>query len=381
MEKKIIFNNPEVVGSEFKNIDKLSNFKHFSGNGYFTNKCNNWLVKNLKCEESLLVHSCTAALEISAILLNLKPGDEIIMPSYTFVSTANAFALRGAKIVFVDIDEETLNIIPKLIEKKITKKTKAVVIVHYAGVSCEMDEIKKITKKNKIILVEDAAQALLSKYKGKPLGSFGDLATISFHETKNIHCGQGGALLINNKKFVRRAKIIKDKGTNRDDFNKKIVKKYTWVDLGSSYSLSEINAAFLYSQLKKAKEITKKRIKIWRTYNKLFLKLEKNYPIVRPCVPKYAGINGHSYFIFVKKNIRNDMLHFLNKKNIMALFHYIPLHSSPYGKKILKSNFILVNTDLKAASMIRLPMHLHIKEREIKHISNIIFEYFKKQKI
>jgi len=379
MKKKIIFNVPKFEKYDLKNINNLISLKHYSGNGYFTNKCNQWLVKNLECKESLLVHSCTAALEISAILLNLKAGDEIIMPSYTFVSTANAFVLRGAKIVFIDVDKKTLNINPKLIEKKITKKTKAIVIVHYAGVSCEMEKIKKITKKNRIILIEDAAQALLSKYKGKPLGSFGDLATISFHETKNIHCGEGGALLINNKKFIRRAKIIKDKGTNRDDFNKKIVKKYTWVDLGSSYSLSEINAAFLYSQLKKAKEITRKRINIWRTYNKFFYKLEKKYQITRPFVPKYAGINGHSYFIFIKKNLRNDMLNFLNKKNIMALFHYIPLHSSPYGKKLSTTNFTLKNTDLKAASIIRLPMHLYIKEREIKHISNKVIEYFKNQ--
>lgn len=378
--KKIIFNIPKFDQKDLKNINDLISLKHYSGNGYFTKKCNSWLVNNIKCKESLLVHSCTAALEISAILLDLKPGDEIIMPSYTFVSTANAFALRGARIVYIDVDKKTLNINSNLIEKKITKKTKAVVIVHYAGVSCEIEKIKKITKKNRIILIEDAAQALLSKYKNKPLGSFGDLATISFHETKNIHCGEGGALLINNKKFIRRAKIIKDKGTNRDDFNKKLVKKYTWVDLGSSYSLSEINAAFLYGQLKKADEITKKRINIWRTYDKYFLKLEKRYKIVRPCIPKYAGINGHSYFIFVKKNLRDDMLKFLNKKNIMALFHYIPLHNSPYGKKLLMKNYVLKNTDLKAGSIIRLPMHLYIKERDIKYISNKVIEYFKKGK-
>ena len=378
MKKKIIFNVPKFDKDDLKNINNLTSLKHYSGNGYFTNKCNEWLVKNLKCKESLLVHSCTAALEISAILLNLKAGDEVIMPSYTFVSTANAFVLRGAKIVFIDVDKKTLNINPKLIEKKITKKTRAIVIVHYAGVSCEMEKIKKITKKNRIILIEDAAQALLSKYKGKPLGSFGDLATISFHETKNIHCGEGGALLINNKKFIRRAKIIKDKGTNRDDFNKKIVKKYTWVDLGSSYSLSEINAAFLCSQLKKAKEITRKRIYIWRTYNKFFSKLEKKYQITRPFVPKYAGINGHSYFIFIKKNLRNDMLKFLNKKNIMALFHYIPLHNSPYGKYHLKTNYNLKNTDLKAGSIIRLPLHLYIKEKDIKYIFSKVIEYLKK---
>ena len=276
MKKKIAFNIPYFGGDELLNIKKIKSINHFSGSGsaYFSKKCTDWLIKNIKCKDALLVHSCTAALEMCAILLKIKPGDEIIMPSYTFVSTANAFVLRGGKPVFVDIDSKTLCIDPKNIEKSITKKTKAIVVVHYAGFSCDMDLIMKVAKKNKIIVIEDAAQAILAKYKTKQLGSIGDLATLSFHETKNVHCGEGGALLINNKKFIKRAKVIRDKGTNRDDFNRNLVKKYSWTDIGSSYCLSEINASFLYTQLKKAKNITKQRIQSWNIYHKYLQKLE-----------------------------------------------------------------------------------------------------------
>jgi dTDP-4-amino-4,6-dideoxygalactose transaminase len=256
--KTIKFNNPLFIRDQYKSLNKLAISQHYSSGGEFTNKCSAWLKKNIKCKEALLVHSCTAALEMCALLINIKEGDEIIMPSYTFVSTANAFVLRGGKPVFVDIDPDTCNIDPLKIKQAISKKTKAIVVVHYAGVSCDMDPILKIAKQYKLYVIEDAAQAILSTYKGKPLGSIGDLATLSFHETKNIHCGEGGALLINNPKFIKRAKIIRDKGTNRDLFNQNMVKKYTWVDYGSSYGLSEINAAFLYSQLKQAKKITKK---------------------------------------------------------------------------------------------------------------------------
>jgi dTDP-4-amino-4,6-dideoxygalactose transaminase len=380
MKKKIIFNIPKIVGNEFQNLKKLSNFKQFSGNGYFTKKCSSWLIKNIMCKDALLVHSCTAALEMCAILLNIKPGDEIIMPSYTFVSTANAFVLRGAKIKFIDIDHKTLNIDENLIQKSITKKTKAIVVVHYAGVSCEMNKISKIAKKYKIILIEDAAQAFLSKYKNKHLGSFGDLATISFHETKNIHCGEGGALLINNKKFIKKAKIIRDKGTNRDDFNKNLVKKYSWVSIGSSYVLSEINASFLYEQLTNAKKITSERVKLWKIYHKYFENLELQGSITRPFVPKYSGNNGHSYWVTTNRNIRNKVLKYLNSKNIMALFHYIPLHSSPFAKKILKNNDNLKITNLKSESIIRMPMHLDIKKKDIMLITNLLTKFFKKPK-
>jgi dTDP-4-amino-4,6-dideoxygalactose transaminase len=269
------------------------------------------IIKNLKVKDALLVHSCTAALEICALLLNIKKGDEIIMPSYTFVSTANAFVLRGGTPVFVDIDSETLNIDPNKIEKAITKKTKAIVTVHYAGISCDMDPILKIAKKYKLYVIEDAAQAILSSYKGRPLGSIGNLATLSFHDSKNIHCGEGGALLINNKKFIRRARIIRDKGTNRDDFNNNIVKKYTWVDLGSSYGLSEINAAFLYAQLLKAKSIIKNRIKIWNNYHNLFYELEKEKKLTRPRIPNYAKSYAHIYYLLVKKSLRDKLIKYL----------------------------------------------------------------------
>ena len=297
MLKKISFNTPSLTGDEINNLFKLNKLKCYSANGFFTKKCQQWLKKNIKCKEAFLIQSCTAALEMCALLLNIKKGDEIIMPSYTFVSTANAFVLRGATPVFVDIDFKTLNIDPYKIERAITKKTRAIVAVHYAGISCDMDPILNIAEKYKLYVIEDAAQAILSSYKGRPLGSIGDLATLSFHDSKNIHCGEGGALLINNKKFVKRAKIIRDKGTNRDDFNNNIVKKYTWVDLGSSYGLSEINAAFLYSQLLKAKSIIKNRIKIWNNYHHFFYKMEKDKKLIRPKIPNYSKSNAHIYYL------------------------------------------------------------------------------------
>jgi len=375
MKNKIIFNIPKLVGTEFRNLKKLSNFKHFSGNGYFTKKCSSWLVKNIKCKEALMVHSCTAALDMCAILLNIKAGDEVIMPSYTFVSTANAFTQRGGKPVFVDINKKTLNIDENLIEKSITKKTKAIVVVHYAGISCEMDKICKIAKKHKIVLIEDAAQALLSKYKNKFLGSFGDLATISFHETKNIHCGEGGALLINNNKFIKRAKIIRDKGTNRDQFNKNLVKKYTWVDIGSSYALSEINCAFLYSQFQKAKKVIQKRMTIWKLYFSLFSKSNHNFQL--PFIPKNISHNAHIFFVVLKNINRVKILKLLNKKKINAIFHYVPLHSSLFGKKYGKISGLLTNTNLIAKNIIRFPLHNEIKKTDVKKIQETFFECLK----
>jgi dTDP-4-amino-4,6-dideoxygalactose transaminase len=353
----ILFSNPAVMGDKINNLLKLNKLKHYSANGFFTKKCKRWLKKNIKCKEALLVHSCTAALEMCALLLNIKKEDEIIMPSYTFVSTANAFALRGGTPVFVDINPKTSNIDPNKIEKAITKKTRAIVVVHYAGVSCDMDLILKIAKKHKLYVIEDAAQAILSSYKGRILGSIGDLATLSFHDSKNIHCGEGGALLINNKKFIKRAKIIRDKGTNRDDFNNNIVKKYTWVDLGSSYGLSEINAAFLYAQLLKAKSIIKNRIKIWNNYHHLFYKLEKEKKLTRHQIPNYAKSNSHIYYLIVKKKLRDKLIKHLKSQNIISLFHYIPLHTSYYFRKFHKKKINFINTDLISKSLIRLPLH------------------------
>jgi dTDP-4-amino-4,6-dideoxygalactose transaminase len=373
--KKILFNSPSTIG--LKNSTALKKYNHFSSNGKFTKQCEWWLRDNIKCKEALLVHSCTAALEMCAILLNIKKEDEVIMPSYTFVSTANAFVMRGGKPVFVDIDPLTCNIDSSKIEQAITKKTKAIVVVHYAGVSCYMDPIVAIAKKHKLYIIEDAAQAILSSYKGRPLGSIGDLATISFHETKNIHCGEGGALIINNPKFIKRAKIIRDKGTNRDLFNQNMVKKYTWVDYGSSYGLSEINAAFLYGQLKQAKKITRKKLAIFKLYHKLLENLEIKKLITRPSIPTYAKANGHMYYILVKNNKRDQLISHLKQKKINTVFHYIPLHSSPFGKQktIIKST--MHNTNRISNSLLRLPMHINLNRNNLEFIKKKIYDFFK----
>ena len=374
--KKILFNSPYTIG--LKNILALKKYNHFSSNGIFTKQNEQWLRDNIKCNDALLVHSCTAALEMCAILLNIKKEDEVIMPSYTFVSTANAFVMRGARPVFVDIDPTTCNIDPSHIEKAITKKTKAIVVVHYAGVSCDMDPIVAIAKKYKIYIIEDAAQAILSSYKGRPLGSIGDLATISFHETKNIHCGEGGALIINNPKFIKRAKIIRDKGTNRDLFNQNMVKKYTWVDYGSSYGLSEINAAFLYGQLKQAKKITRKRLAIFKLYHKLLEKLEIKKLIKRPTIPTYAKANGHMYYILVENNKRDKLIKYLKQKKISTVFHYIPLHSSLFGKLKATTKSTMHLTNMISNNLLRLPMHDKLSKKNIIRCANQIQSFFNK---
>ena len=378
MNKILNFNLPLIVGNELKNIKQLNSLNQFSSNGFFTKKCEQWLIKNINCKEALLVHSCTAALEMCALLLNIKKDDEIIMPSYTFVSTANAFVLRGGTPVFVDIDPNTCNIDSSKIEEAITKKTKAIVVVHYAGISCDMDPILKIAKKHKLYVIEDAAHAILSSYKRKPLGSIGDLATLSFHESKNIHCGEGGALLINNKKFIKRAKIIRDKGTNRDDFNNNIIKKYCWIDYGSSYGLSEINAAFLYSQLKQAKKIIRKRLAIFNYYHKLLEKLEIKKIIKRPTIPKNARANGHMYYILVKNNKRDKLIKYLQHKKINTVFHYIPLHSSPFGKLKATTKSSMHNINMIANILLRLPMHAKLSKKDIISCANKIKNFLNK---
>lgn len=369
----IRFNNP-YTSKIFKNI---KNFRQFSSNGKYNKICQRWLVKEIKCKDALMVHSCTGALEMSAILLNIKKGDEIIMPSYTFVSTANAFVLRGGTPVFVDINKHTCNIDVSKIEKAITSKTKAIVAVHYAGISCDMDSIMKIAKKFNLYVIEDAAQAILSNYKGKPLGSIGDLATLSFHETKNIHCGEGGALLINNAKFIKRAKIIRDKGTNRDLFNQNKVNKYTWVDYGSSYGLSEINAFFLYTQLKLAKEITKKRISLFKQYYRLLENLETNGFIKRPFIPNYASTNGHIFYIVIKNKIRNNLIKHLKQKKISSVFHYIPLHNSAFGKKKTITRSDMKNTNNLSKNLLRLPLHTKLNKNNVLKICSEINNFFK----
>lgn len=377
IKKKIPFNKPYFSNKEILNINKITKLNHFSSNGNFTKKCESWLIKKLKCRDALLVHSCTAALEMCALLLNIKQNDEIILPSYAYVSSANAFALRGGKPIFVDIDPDTCNIDPKKIEKAITKKTKAIVVIHYAGISCDMESITKITKKNKLFLIEDAAHAILSTYKNRPLGSIGDLATLSFHETKNIHCGEGGALLINNPIFTKRAKILRDKGTNRDLFNKNLIKKYSWVDLGSSYGLSEINAAFLYAQLLKSNQITNKRRLLFNEYHNSLIKLENLGFIKRPKIRKDSIYNGHIYYINILKKKRKEIINYLKKNNINSVFHYIPLHSSPFGKKISERKMEMNNTKLISNNILRLPIYYELKVSDVKNICKYIKSFYK----
>jgi dTDP-4-amino-4,6-dideoxygalactose transaminase len=377
-QKIIPFNSPKIFNLDQKKLKKL---KHYSSNGIYTKKCSDWLKQNINTKEALIVNSCTAALEMCAILIDTKEGDEIIMPSYTFVSTANAFVLRGGRPIFVDIDKNTLNINSDQIEKAITRKTKAIVVVHYAGISADMDKISNIAKKNKLFLIEDCAQALLSKFKTKYLGSIGDLATISFHETKNIQCGQGGALLINNKKFIKKAKIIRDKGTNRDDFNNNLVKKYSWVGLGSSYAISEINAFILHAQLQIAKKITKNRVSKFMKYLNFLKLLEKRGLIQLPCIPKNVEINGHIFFIIILKKKRKDLIKYLKKNFISSVFHYVPLHSSKFGKKNGLSKNKMNITNKASKKLIRLPMFYQIKDNDIHKVCKTVSDFFLKKRI
>jgi len=336
-----------------------------AGDGSFTSKCHDWFENYINCRKGLLTHSCTAALEMSALLLNIKAGDEIIMPSYTFVSTANAFALRGGVPVFIDIRPDTLNIDEKQIEDAITPKTKSIVVVHYAGVACEMNNILKIAKKHSIPVIEDAAQGIMSKYKGTPLGSMGTFGCLSFHETKNIHCGEGGAILINDEKYVERAEIIREKGTNRSQFFRGQVDKYRWVDIGSSYLPGELTAAFLAAQLEQSEEITQERLVIWNKYNKIFQDLENSEKVRRPIIPKECEHNGHIYHLLLNKRYNRDsVLQKMNELGVNAVFHYQPLHSSPAGLKYGKTTHPLDITDDISERIIRLPMWVGFDEHE-----------------
>lgn len=336
-----------------------------AGDGPFTKKCSEYLEETIGSNKALLTHSCTAALEMTAHLMDLNPGDEVIMPSYTFVSTANAFALRGAIPVFIDIREDTLNIDENLIERAITPKTKAIIVVHYTGVGCEMDSILHLAKRHNLFVLEDAAQGIMASYKGKPLGSIGDFGCLSFHETKNIHCGEGGALLINNEKYVERAEIIREKGTNRSKFFRGQVDKYRWVDIGSSYLPGELTAAFLSAQLEEAENITKSRLKVWKKYHEVFEDLEACGKVRRPIIPKECQHNGHMYYLLLNKKYNRDaVLKHLRESGIYAVFHYQPLHSSPAGKKFGNYSSSLHVTDSISERIIRLPMWIGFDEHE-----------------
>jgi len=355
--ENIPFNFPYMTGKELYYIAEAHFNGRLAGDGPFTKRCHSWLEERTACIKALLTHSCTAALEISALLLDIEAGDEVIMPSYTFVSTANAFALRGAVPVFVDIRPDTLNIDETKIEAAITSRTKAIVPVHYAGVACEMDTIMDIAKRHDLWVVEDAAQGVMSTYKGQALGSIGHLGAYSFHETKNIISGEGGALLINDSPFVERAEIIREKGTNRGQFFRGQVDKYTWVDIGSSYLPSEIIAAFLWAQMEEAQLITNRRLAIWQSYHDALHGLEAAGKLRRPIIPAECQHNAHMYYVLLDSfATRTRVIQALNQQGINSVFHYVPLHLSPAGKQYARVHGELTHTEDLADRLLRLPL-------------------------
>ncbi len=356
---RIPFNKPYLSGRELDYIRQAHEAHHLSGDGAFTKRCSAWLEQRLGCQRALLTHSCTAALEMCAILADIKPGNEIIMPSFTFVSTANAFVLRGGVPVFVDIRPDTLNIDEGLIEAAITPRTRAVVPVHYAGVGCNMEAIVNIARRRDLLVIEDAAQGVMSEHRGRSLGAIGHLGTVSFHETKNVISGEGGALLVNDPRFVERAEIIREKGTDRSRFFRGETDKYTWVDIGSSYLPGEIIAAFLWAQLEEAQSITARRIELWNRYHARLEASERAGRIRRPIVPEGCRHNAHMYYILVPSAAhRTRLIARLKERGISAVFHYVPLHSSPAGQRFGRVSGSMANTDQLSGRLLRLPLWL-----------------------
>lgn len=361
---KIPFNKPYMTGRELWLISQAHAAGHLSGDGRFTRQCHEWLQASTGCRKALLTHSCTAALEMCALLLDVQGGDEVIMPSFTFVSTANAFVLRGAVPVFVDIRRDTLNIDESLIEAAITPRTKAICVVHYAGVSCEMDAIMAIAQRHGLAVIEDAAQGIFSTYRGKPLGTFGALGALSFHETKNVISGEGGALLVNDEALVERAEIVREKGTNRSQFFRGQVDKYTWVDVGSSYLPGEIIAAFLAAQFEEADDIVRRRMALWDRYHAWAAPLEANGMLRRPVVPPHCTHNAHMYYLLLPSlEARTHFIDSLKQKDIGAVFHYVPLHSSPAGQRYARVAGAMDVTDDITERLVRLPLWVGLDDR------------------
>lgn len=357
MKKRIPFNVPYMTGKELKYISLAHKNGMLAGDGPFTEKCSEWLCSNIRCKSAMLTHSATAALEMAAILANIKSGDEIILPSFTFVSTANAFVLRGGIPVFIDIRPDTLNIDERLIEAAITSRTKVIVPVHYAGVGCDMDAIMDIAARYNLLVIEDAAHGILAEYKGRKLGSIGHLAVLSFHETKNIISGEGGALLINDNAFVDRAEVIRDKGTNRREFYRGQIDKYTWVDIGSSYLPGELIAAFLFAQMEEATSITEQRMSLWNNYHSAFADLERSGKLRRPVISDACQHNAHMYYILLPSlESRVKIIEILQKYGIDAVFHYVPLHSSPAGQRFGRVKGSMQNTEHVSDCVLRLPL-------------------------
>jgi dTDP-4-amino-4,6-dideoxygalactose transaminase len=371
----IFFNKPYMTGKEFSYIAEAECNAMLAGNGPFTLRCQKWLEEYKKSHKALLTHSCTGALEMAAILLNLQPGDEVIMPSYTYVSTANAFVLRGGVPVFVDINPDTLNIDENQIEAAISPRTKAIVPMHYGGVACEMDTIMDIANKHDLMVIEDAAQSIMASYKDKPLGSIGHLACLSFHETKNIISGQGGALLINDASLVKRAEIIRQNGTNRAQFTQGQVDKYTWCDIGSNYLLGEMVAAFLWAQMEDAEKITQQRLRSWERYHKMLAQIEAEGYIKRPIVPENCQHNAHMYYVLIPQGVdRKSILDELLRNEIVSVFHYVPLHSSPAGKRYGKTHGELPMTNDLSSRLIRLPLWMGISEAQQEKVVKVLYQ-------
>jgi len=355
----IPFNKPYMTGRELGYIAEAHANGHLSGDGPFTRRCHAWLEATTGARKALLTHSCTAALEMAALLLDLAPGDEIIMPSFTFVSTANAFVLRGAVPVFVDVRADTLNLDETLIEAAITLRTRAICVVHYAGVACEMDAINAIAERHGLVVIEDAAQGILSTYRDRPLGALGALAALSFHETKNIIAGEGGALLVNDARYSERAEIIREKGTNRSQFFRGQVDKYTWVDVGSSYLPGEIVAAFLAAQMEEAERITHERLTIWSRYHEAFAPLEARERVRRPIVPAECRHNAHMYYLLLRDvDERTRFIAAMKANGVHPVFHYVPLHSAPAGRRYGRASGELAVTDRSSDRLVRLPLWL-----------------------
>ena len=374
---RINFNVPPFTGREMIYIKQAVDAQKICGDGQFTAKCNKWIENKTGCEKALLTTSCTHATELAALLADIRPGDEVIMPSYTFVSTADAFVLRGATPVFVDIRPDTMNIDEKLIEDAVTEHTKAIVPVHYAGVGCEMDVIMDIARRHNLMVIEDAAQGIMSTYKGQALGAIGDMGCFSFHETKNFSMGEGGALLMKDSRFIEDAEIFREKGTDRSKFFRGQVDKYRWVNYGSSYLPSDMNAAYLWAQLELADEITKARMDRWNQYDALLRDLADKGLIEQPFVPDYCTHNAHMYYIKVRDlEQRGDFINFMKSKDVLTVFHYVPLHTAPaglkYGRFHGEDNFTTRESD----RLVRLPMYYALTEDDVNYICECVHEYF-----
>ncbi len=368
------FNIAPFVGRELEYMKQAVDYHKICGDGEFTKRCSEWIEKKTGISKVLLTTSCTHAIEMAALLCDIQPEDEVIMPSYTFVSTADAFVLRGAKIVFVDIRPDTMNINEKLIEAAITKKTKAIVPVHYAGISCEMDEILELARLHNLYVVEDAAQGIMSTYKGRALGSMGEFGCFSFHETKNFSMGEGGALLIREQQFIERAEILREKGTNRSKFFRGEVDKYSWCDMGSSYLPSDLNAAYLWAQLEVADAITKNRMEVWNMYDRAFREWGR---VEVPVIPKECGHNAHMYYIKVKDlEERTRLIAYLMENDIKAVFHYVPLHSSQAGRKFGRFCGEDVYTTRESERLLRLPLYYGIEPEQVEYVIKKVKQFY-----